>query len=84
MRACLPACWHVVSCYVQVVAGCPPNVWSQLFEACYKAETADDAPPSEDDESAGLAGDDTSSEGSSDLSCSYDSAALEDALIDFD
>ena len=58
-------------------------MWSQLFEACYKAETADDAPQDEDD-SAGLVGDDTASEGCSDLSCSYDSAAVEDALIDFD
>lgn len=47
-------------------------------------DTADTAPPSEDGEGASSEGD-AASEGGSDLAqsdCSYDSAAVEDVLLD--
>lgn len=57
--------------------------WSQPFTACYMAETAHTAPPSEDGEGASSEGD-AASEGGSDLAqsdCSCDSAAVEESCL---
>ncbi len=53
-------------------------MWSQLFAACYAAETAEDEPSEDDSDLGGVAASDSDSDGT----CSCDSAVVSDALVD--